>query len=146
MSKSDPTTKQLYQSDPIWIFWFRNPNGSDLHTSTTQTAELGSAAPEIVFNKKFRAPNIILHVIFMSDCAPSTPQHDRQGLSNRLLTQPHYMDTNSGVVRFLIFDHAVISERQGREAYSGTDRGSSPEKFWNLETRKCDFQQSGELI
>ena len=94
-----------------------------------QTAELGSAAPEIVFNKKFRAPNIILHVIFMSDCAPSTPQHDRQGLSNRLLTQPHYMDTNSGVVRFLIFDHAVISERQGREAYSGTDRGSSPEKF-----------------
>ena len=65
----------------------------------------------------------------MSDCAPSTPQHDRQGLSNRLLTQPHYMDTNSGVVRFLIFDHAVISERQGREAHSGTDRGSSPEKF-----------------
>jgi hypothetical protein len=38
--RSYPTTKQLYRSDPKWIFWFRNPNesdriGSDLHTSTS---------------------------------------------------------------------------------------------------------------
>jgi hypothetical protein len=29
ISKSDPITKQLYQSDPKWIFLFRNPNESD---------------------------------------------------------------------------------------------------------------------